>query len=181
MKRARRFGHEARRVRRQFGACLIPIVGVTLTACLPHEPLPYSPNYSRVTMVEPTPAPLKAAAIHKTHDASPKPLARAARPVQTVVVPDACITPDVTEQPLYLPPGCANNLNLQLMVERPGDLAQGRRAGPAPAAPAVRAAQRYLYGGTEAERRSGRQETSSEDESKVAPPSLPQGSRTNVR
>jgi len=121
-------------------------MSLVLGGCLPHEPLPYSPNYSRVTMVDELPP--EPGAVRKAK-------ARRSAEATTVVVPDACITPDVTEQPLYLPPGCANNLNLQMMVEHPKDLGQGRQPGPAAAAPTVRAAQRYLYEGTEAERRTG--------------------------
>jgi hypothetical protein len=64
--------------------------------------------------------------------------------------PEACLIPDPTTQPLLgeqLPPGCANNYNLLHMTESQGDLVRGRRLGAAPAAPAVRAAQRYIYGG----------------------------------
>ena len=65
--------------------------------------------------------------------------------------PLALMMPDVTEQPVYLPPGCANSLNLQVMVEHQRDLVRGRRSGPPEAAPVVHAAERYLYGATEAE------------------------------
>ena len=148
-------------------------LGVVLAGCLPHEPLPYSPHYSRIKLADAAHAP----AVQKGHDVPPAAAPHHARRAQTVVVPDACITPDVAEQPLYLPPGCANNLNLQMMVERPADLGQGRRPGPAAAAPAVRAAQRYLYGGTEAERRAGKRE----QREQPAPPSLPQGTRPEPR
>ena len=139
---------------------------IVLSGCLPHEPLPYSPNYSRIALVDESNAPAKSAAVRKGQ-------ARAARQVPTVGVPDACITPDVTEQPLYLPPGCANNLNLQMMVERPRDLVQGRRSGPAEAAPAVRAAQRYLNEGTEAEQRAGRLEPRRRERPTTPPPTQP--------
>jgi hypothetical protein len=133
-----------------------------LSACL-HEPLPYSPNYSRVTLVDPPSTPSRPGKVQSS-----------TRQAREVVVPDACLAPDVAEQPVYLPSGCANNLNLQLMVERPQDLVEGRRSGPAAAAPTVRAAQRYLYGGTEAERRAGRLE---QPRDQPAAPSLPQGTR----
>jgi hypothetical protein len=64
--------------------------------------------------------------------------------------PEACLTPDPTAEPIlgqYLPPGCANNYNLLRMTEHQDDLVRGRKLGAAPAAPAVRAAQRYIYGG----------------------------------
>jgi hypothetical protein len=67
-----------------------------------------------------------------------------------VTWPEACLVPDPTAEPLLgqsLPPGCANNYNLLQMTEHQDDLARGRRLGAAPAAPAVRAAQRYIYGG----------------------------------
>jgi hypothetical protein len=146
-------------------------LGLLLSGCL-HEPLPYSPHYSEITLTDPADAPVKARSPRKGHGA--RSVARA----QTVLVPDACITPDVAEQPLYLPPGCANNLNLQIMVERPRDLVRGRQPGPAAAAPSVRAAQRYLYGGTEAERRNGRTEAPRDQ---TPAPSLPQGTRSDMR
>ena len=147
-------------------------LGLFLTGCL-HDPLPYSPHYSDITLTDPANVPAKVGSGHKKYGAR-------VHPAQTVLVPDACITPDVAEQPLYLPPGCANNLNLQVMVERPKDLVRGRQPGPAAAAPAVRAAQRYLYGGTEAERRSGRLETPRE-QSAPTTTQLPQGTRPDMR
>lgn len=76
-----------------------------------------------------------------------------------VLAPEACLTPDertpaetaTTKVPAdpggdRVPPGCANNYNLQRMAERKRDLTQGRPLGPAPAAPAARAAQKYLDG-----------------------------------
>ena len=67
-----------------------------------------------------------------------------------VLAPEACLTPDEqspadTGEP-RVPPGCANNYNLQRMAERKRDLTQGRPLGRAPAAPASRAAQRYIDG-----------------------------------
>jgi hypothetical protein len=150
------------RMRAGWIGLVIAPLSLLLSACL-HEPLPYSPNYSRVTLVDPPSAPAK-----------PGKVQTRSRQARDVMVPDACLTPDVAEQPVYLPAGCANNLNLQLMVEQPQDLAQGRRSGPAAAAPTVRAAQRYLYGGTEAERRAGRLDPSREQ---PAAPTLPQGTR----
>lgn len=142
-----------------------------LSGCLPHEPLPYSPNYSRIALVDESNVPVKTVR---------KGQARTARQAPTVGVPDACITPDVAEQPLYLPPGCANNLNLQMMVERPRDLVQGRQPGSAEAAPAVRAAQRYLYEGTEAEQRAGRLEPRRRERPNTPPPTQP-GATTDGR
>lgn len=146
-----------------FGAVIV--VSLVVSGCLPHEPLPYSPNFSRVTLVDDeSKAPVKVR----------KGKAHGAPQAQTVGVPDACITPDVTEQPLYLPPGCANNLNLQMMVERPRDLVQGRQPGPAAAAPTVRAAQRYLYEGTEGERRTGRTDQKKGQRPTTPPPTQPE-------
>lgn len=67
-----------------------------------------------------------------------------------IVAPEACLRPDPTRYPFemdpHLPPGCANAYNLERMVERKADLFQGRRPGPAAAAPVARAARRYLDG-----------------------------------
>lgn len=90
------------------------------------DPLPYSPNYHVVGASN---------AVRKGYDAQGGRL-----------VPDACVTPDVVADPLYLPPGCANNMNLQLMVERESDLVRGRKTGAAMAAPVVRAARRVIDG-----------------------------------
>lgn len=147
-------------------------LGLLLAGCL-HDPLPYSPHYSSIALADPADVPAKGEAPRKGQRAP-----RNAPRAQTVLVPDACVTPDVAEQPLYLPPGCANNLNLQIMVEQPKDLGRGRQPGPATAAPAVRAAQRYLYGGTEAERRSGKLEAARDQ---TTAPSLPQGTRPEMR
>lgn len=65
-----------------------------------------------------------------------------------VLVPEACLTNDAPSPansgPGRLQPGCANNYNLQRMVERKSDLRRGRTLTAAPAAPAARAAQDYL-------------------------------------
>lgn len=151
------------------------VLGLALAGC--HEPLPYSPNYSRITLVDEAAVPGKPA-YHKAPAAKGYAPTRVVRHDKTVIVPDACLTPDVNEQPLYLPPGCANNLNLQMMVERPRDLEHGRRPGPAAAAPAAHAAQRYLYGATEAERKTGKSEPQRDQ---PAVPSLPQGTRSDIR
>lgn len=72
-----------------------------------------------------------------------------ARPT-AIVAPEACLQPDTTRYPFemdpHLPPGCANAYNLERMVERKADLFQGRKPGPAAAAPVARAARRYLDG-----------------------------------
>src|SRR5262245_49270832 len=63
-------------------------------------------------------------------------------------VPDACLAyaEDIGPGGERLPAGCANAVNLAHMVERKRDLFHGRPLGPAPAAPAATAAQRYIYG-----------------------------------
>jgi hypothetical protein len=67
-----------------------------------------------------------------------------------VLVPEACLTPDLVSPAEIgaprIPPGCANNYNIQQMAERKRDLTQGRKLDKAPAAPVARAAQRYLDG-----------------------------------
>lgn len=65
------------------------------------------------------------------------------------LVPDACLdygSGDVGPAGERLPAGCANAYNLMRMVEREQDLLRGRKLGLAPAAPAARAAQRYIDG-----------------------------------
>jgi hypothetical protein len=93
------------------------------------DPLPYSPNYHVADISN-------QGVVSKSYEKQ-----RGGR-----LVPDVCVTPDVTENPLYLPPGCANNLNLQMMVERESDLLHGRDTGPAMAQPVVRAARRIIDG-----------------------------------
>jgi hypothetical protein len=105
--------------------CLTAILLAT-GACAQLPP-DYSPNYSYIPVVSPD------------------------RPnrVHYVLAPDACLTPDLTDNRLgapRLPPGCANAYNLQRMADRQGDLVRGRPLGPAPASPAARAAQKYIYG-----------------------------------
>jgi hypothetical protein len=106
----------------QISLCL---VAALLPACSPGFPPDYSPEYSYVAVESPYGR------------------------VRQVLAPDACLTPDpaaaAPNGPL-LPPGCANAYNLQRMVERERDLVKGRKLGPAPAAPAARAAEKYLTG-----------------------------------
>ncbi|WP_198539734.1 hypothetical protein [Rhizobium sp. LCM 4573] len=109
----------------------IALTPLALAGCqnsVQRDPLPYSPNY------------------HMTAAAGP--VSKGYEKQAGRLVPDACVTPDVTEDPLYLPPGCANNMNLQLMAERQSDLVRGRRTGPAMAAPVVRAARHSIDGTT---------------------------------
>ncbi len=121
---------------KRVGSCMVLIGILTIAGCQSTEDAqPYSPNYRMV--------PLggerlrnKRAFVTKDHETT----------VPTVLVPEACISPDTAEQPLYLPSGCANNLNLELMVQRQADLARGRNMGPAMAEPVARAAREYIDG-----------------------------------
>lgn len=100
---------------------------IVLAGCNPpQDPLPYSPNYHYTGG--------QAGVIRKGYD------------TRAAMLPDACVTPDVQADAMYLPSGCANNLNLQLMAANQGDLMRGRTTGPAMAAPAARAARRVIDG-----------------------------------
>ena len=114
-----------------------------LTGCIGNQPQPYSPNYSYLSMKDARPG-----VVRKGYDQMASP--------QTVLVPDACITPDTADDPVYLPSGCSNNLNLQHMAARKQDLMQGREMGPAMAAPVARAAQNYIDGVAPEDRRQRR-------------------------
>jgi hypothetical protein len=109
--------------------CKIGWLGSLLfvAACQAQLPPDYSPDYVRV------------------------PVASEEYPnkVKRVLIPKACLNPDPTADDIFgekIPPGCANAYNLQRMAERKGDLFHGRNLSPAPAAPSVRAAQKYLNG-----------------------------------
>jgi hypothetical protein len=70
---------------------------------------------------------------------------------KSVLAPEACLVDEDARSPAQmgerrLPSGCANAYNLQRMAERKRDLTHGRPLGAAPAAPATRAAQKYLDG-----------------------------------
>ena len=107
----------------------IGLAALVLAGCqngAARDPLPYFPNYHMA--------------------AGPSHVRKGYEKQAGRLVPDACVTPDVAEDPLYLPPGCANNMNLQLMVERQSDLVRGRKTGPAMAEPVVRAARRSIDG-----------------------------------
>jgi hypothetical protein len=83
------------------------------------------------------------------------------------IVPTQCLQP-ARPDPLALPgetpllvPGCASNLTLLQMVEKRGDVLQGRVSGPGMAAPVGRAAQVYIdgYDREELRRRQAEQQT----------------------
>ncbi|WP_026187267.1 hypothetical protein [Ensifer sp. BR816] len=124
---------------------------IALAGCSGSHPQPYSPNYSYLSMHGAPPA--KPGIVRKGYDTT----------ASQVLVPDACITPDTADQPLYLPPGCANNLNLQLMAADQRHLLKGRDMGPAMAAPVARAAKRYIDGYGD----DGRQNTNAANETGV--------------
>jgi hypothetical protein len=105
----------------------------TLASCRDYEsdaslasPPDYSPHYTHVTVVSER------------------------GQTRRELVPEACLADEERSPaemgPRRLPPGCANAYNLQRMAERKRDLTQGRPLGRTPAAPASRAAQKYLDG-----------------------------------
>ncbi|MHC1551796.1 hypothetical protein [Phyllobacterium sp. K27] len=117
----------------RLGFKLLAVIGAaTLSGCMGTKIQPYSPNYSYID----TGGTSRPGVVRKGYDSE-----RAA-----MLVPDACITPDTGEYPMYLPSGCANNLNLQHMAAKKQDLMHGREMGPAMAAPVARAAQNYIEG-----------------------------------
>lgn len=109
---------------------LLSSAGVALTlfagGCVRYPP-DYSPYYQSV--------PLGMSAVPRGRE-------------RHALVPDACLAyaEEIGPGGERLPPGCANAVNLMRMVESERDLVRGRKLGPAPAAPAATAAQRYIYG-----------------------------------
>lgn len=123
-------------------AAMAALLGAgALGACAPEAPNAYSPGYSRVSLGEGG----ADGKVRKGYDRT-----AAGR---TALLPDACVTPDVAPDPVYLPSGCANAVNLQQMAEREEDLVRGQRPGPAMAAPAARAARAYVDGTGDEDRR----------------------------
>lgn len=59
-------------------------------------------------------------------------------------LPNLCQSSPDDEGMVTLPPGCANDLNLQLMVANPQDLVRGREMGPPMAGPIANAARERL-------------------------------------
>lgn len=74
-------------------------------------------------------------------------------PHETTIMPNLCQAESGETGRAALPPGCANDLNLQLMVVEPQDLVRGREMGPAMAAPVADAASEYLNGRERANQR----------------------------
>lgn len=122
---------------------LVALAALGVAACSSNPPNPYSPGYSRVSVTEGGAADGK---VRKGYD-------RTGAASRTALLPDACITPDTGADPLYLPSGCANAVNLQQMAERESDLERGQDPGPSMAAPSVRAARSYIDGNSQDERR----------------------------
>ena len=60
------------------------------------------------------------------------------------IIPRKCALANYQNPPDLPPAGCANDLNLQRMVERPSDLLRGREMGPPRAAPVAAAARERL-------------------------------------
>jgi type IV pilus biogenesis protein CpaD/CtpE len=112
---------------RSFLRLAAAVVAVSSLSACAQVPPDYSPHYVRVP-------------VYST--------VKPNRIVGYQLVPEACLTPDPTDNQLgaRLPPGCANNANLLAMVERKRDLVEGRKLGPAPALPSARAAKKYIYG-----------------------------------
>lgn len=70
-----------------------------------------------------------------------------------LLAPHLCHLPATKTGIVTLPPGCANDLNLQFMVERPRDLLHGRDMGPSSAEPLARAARERLSDREHSQRR----------------------------
>ncbi|MBA8879566.1 hypothetical protein [Phyllobacterium myrsinacearum] len=119
-----------------YSVVLFAVLGIS--GCMT-QPEPYSPNYHYVSTGTAA-ANGNGKVVRKGYD-RPGDIAEG-----RILVPDACTTPDNTADALYLPQGCANNLNLQLMAEKESDLLRGREMGPAMAAPVARAAKRVIEG-----------------------------------
>ena len=109
---------------------LLPSAGVALAllagGCVRYPP-DYSPYYQSV--------PLGVSAASRGRE-------------RHALVPEACLAypEEIGPGGERLPPGCANALTLMGMVESKEDLVRPRKLGPAPAAPAAHAAQRYIDG-----------------------------------
>lgn len=69
------------------------------------------------------------------------------------VIATTCQTSRLDQREAYseLPPGCKRDLVFADQVANPADLTRPAQPGPAAAAPAARAANDYLYGGTDAQ------------------------------
>ncbi|KAA0018269.1 hypothetical protein F0A16_11165 [Salinicola corii] len=69
---------------------------------------------------------------------------QAATDGRMATLPNLCQSSPDDEGMVTLPPGCANDLNLQLMVANPQDLVRGREMGPPMAGPVADAARERL-------------------------------------
>ncbi|MFM9272141.1 hypothetical protein ACJ7V3_18080 [Halomonas elongata] len=74
------------------------------------------------------------------------------------MAPHLCQLPVAKTGIVTLPPGCANDLNLQFMAERPRDLLYGRDMGAPSAGPVARAARERLTDRERSQRRRQRLE-----------------------
>ncbi|ALM53816.1 hypothetical protein [Halomonas huangheensis] len=72
------------------------------------------------------------------------------------IAPNTCDLLSDQSGIVTLPPGCANDINLQYMVERPQDLLYGREMGPAQAQPVATAARERLTDREQSRTRSDR-------------------------
>jgi hypothetical protein len=109
-----------------YGCLVLTVLGTS--NCMP-TPEDYSPHYASIPVETPSGR------------------------VKKVMVPEACLTAaekeDVAQEWVdngerRLPPGCANNYNLQRMAERKRDLVKGRPLGKASGAVTARAVQKYM-------------------------------------
>lgn len=74
-------------------------------------------------------------------------------PHESTIMPNLCQPKPDDAGRAGLPPGCANDFNLQQMVVEPQDLVRGREMGPAMGAPVADAANEYLNGRERANQR----------------------------
>lgn len=112
----------------RLGACLVALL---LAGCQSSMgPMSWDTGYRQLTTADATNAP---------HEAS--------------IMPNLCQAQPDDAGRVGLPPGCANDFNLQQMVVEPQDLVRGREMGPALAAPVADAANEYLNGRERANQR----------------------------
>lgn len=119
----------------QIVSCMAVVGILAIAGCQTEDARTYSPNYRTVPIGNGNVL-TKDAPMSKDRDDM----------VEASLLPEACVAPDTAEQALYLPSGCANNVNLQLIAYRQSDLIYGREMGPAMAEPVARAARNYIRG-----------------------------------